>query len=80
MPLITKKDGSQIYYKEWGRGPAVTFSHGWPLNADAWDGQMHFLAQHGFTVVAHDRRGHLRSTQVDARVMKIKSFSSSNYE
>jgi non-heme chloroperoxidase len=66
MPMITKKDGSQIYYKEWGRGPAVTFSHGWPLNADAWDGQMHFLARNGFRVVAHDRRGHGRSTQVDS--------------
>lgn len=66
MPFITKKDGSQIYYKDWGRGPAVTFSHGWPLSADAWDGQMHFLAQQGFRVVAHDRRGHGRSTQVDS--------------
>ena len=66
MSLITKKDGSQIYYKEWGQGPAVTFSHGWPLTADAWDGQMHFLAEHGFRVVAHDRNGHGRSTQVDS--------------
>ncbi len=66
MPFITKKDGSQIYFKEWGKGPAVTFSHGWPLNVDAWDGQMHFLAEHGFRVVAHDRRGHGRSTQVDS--------------
>jgi non-heme chloroperoxidase len=60
---ITSKDGTQIYYKDWGRGPAVTFSHGWPLNADAWDGQMHFLAQQGFRVIAHDRRGHGRSEQ-----------------
>jgi non-heme chloroperoxidase len=66
MSIITRKDGSQIYYKEWGQGPAVTFSHGWPLSADAWDGQMHFLAEHGFRVVAHDRRGHGRSTQVDS--------------
>src|SRR5262249_39776228 len=66
MPMITKKDGSQIYFKDWGHGPVVTFSHGWPLNADAWDGQMHFLAQNGFRVVAHDRRGHGRSTQVDS--------------
>lgn len=66
MPKITEKDGSQIYYKEWGQGPAVTFSHGWPLNADAWDGQMHFLAQNGLRVVAQDRRGHGRSTQVDS--------------
>jgi non-heme chloroperoxidase len=60
---ITSKDGTQIYYKDWGRGPVVTFSHGWPLNADAWDGQMHFLVQQGFRVVAHDRRGHGRSEQ-----------------
>lgn len=63
MSTITTKDGRQIYYKDWGTGPAVTFSHGWPLNADAWDGQMLFLAQRGFRVVAHDRRGHGRSTQ-----------------
>jgi len=63
MSTITTKDGRQIYYKDWGKGPVVTFSHGWPLNADAWDGQMLFLAQHGFRVVAHDRRGHGRSTQ-----------------
>ena len=60
---ITTRDGTQIYYKDWGEGPVVTFSHGWPLNADAWDGQMHFLARHGFRVIAHDRRGHGRSTQ-----------------
>lgn len=60
---ITIKDGTQIYYKDWGDGPVVTFSHGWPLNADAWDGQMHFLARNGFRVIAHDRRGHGRSTQ-----------------
>ncbi|MGK9164978.1 alpha/beta hydrolase [Inquilinus limosus] len=63
MPTITTRDGCEIYYKDWGKGPVVTFSHGWPLNADAWDGQMLFLAQHGFRVVAHDRRGHGRSTQ-----------------
>ena len=63
MSTITTKDGRQIYYKDWGTGPAITFSHGWPLNCDAWDGQMLFLAQHGFRVVAHDRRGHGRSTQ-----------------
>src|SRR5262249_41969545 len=60
---ITTKDGTEIYYKDWGKGPVVTFSHGWPLNADAWDGQMLFLAQNGFRVVAHDRRGHGRSSQ-----------------
>jgi len=63
MSTITTKDGTQIYYKDWGQGPAVTFSHGWPLNADAWDGQMLFLAQNGFRVVALDRRGHGRSSQ-----------------
>src|SRR5918997_355740 len=63
MSTITTRDGTDIYYKEWGKGPAVTFSHGWPLNADMWDGQMLFLAQNGFRVVAHDRRGHGRSSQ-----------------
>jgi len=66
MNMITAKDGTQIYYKDWGRGPVVTFSHGWPLNADAWDGQMQFLAQNGFRVVAHDRRGHGRSEQASS--------------
>jgi non-heme chloroperoxidase len=63
MSTITVKDGTTIYYKDWGTGPIVTFSHGWPLNSDAWDGQLHFLAQNGFRVVAHDRRGHGRSSQ-----------------
>jgi non-heme chloroperoxidase len=66
MSTITTKDGTEIYYKDWGDGPVVTFSHGWPLNADAWDGQMLFLAQHGFRVVAHDRRGHGRSSQASS--------------
>jgi non-heme chloroperoxidase len=65
MSTITTKD-TEIYYKDWGDGPVVTFSHGWPLNADAWDGQMLFLAQHGFRVVAHDRRGHGRSSQASS--------------
>jgi non-heme chloroperoxidase len=64
MSTITTKDGTQIYYKDWGRGPVVTFSHGWPLNSDAWDGQMFFLVKHGFRCVAVDRRGHGRSSQV----------------
>ena len=63
MSTITVKDGTTIYYKDWGTGPVVTFSHGWPLCSDAWDGQMLFLAQNGFRVVAHDRRGHGRSSQ-----------------
>jgi non-heme chloroperoxidase len=63
MATITVKDGTTIYYKDWGKGPVVTLSHGWPLNADMWDGQMLFLAQNGFRVVAHDRRGHGRSGQ-----------------
>ncbi len=66
MTMITTKDGTEIYYKDWGKGPVVTFSHGWPLNADAWDAQMLFLAQNGFRVVAHDRRGHGRSSQASS--------------
>jgi non-heme chloroperoxidase len=66
MSTITVKDGTTIYYKDWGKGPVVTFSHGWPLSSDAWDGQMLFLVQHGFRVVAHDRRGHGRSSQASA--------------
>jgi len=62
---ITTADGVQLYYKDWGPkdGPVVTFSHGWPLNSDSWDAQMMFLAEHGYRVVAHDRRGHGRSSQ-----------------
>jgi non-heme chloroperoxidase len=63
MSTITTPDGTEIYYKDWGTGPVVTFSHGWPLSADAWDGQLHFLAQRGYRVIAHDRRGHGRSSQ-----------------
>ena len=63
MSTLTLKDGRTIYYKDWGTGPVVTFSHGWPLNADAWDGQLMFLAENGFRVIAHDRRGHGRSSQ-----------------
>ncbi|HXX98703.1 MAG TPA: alpha/beta hydrolase [Candidatus Bathyarchaeia archaeon] len=60
---IITEDDTNIYYKDWGKGPVVIFSHGWPLNSDAWDGQMFFLADKGFRVVAHDRRGHGRSSQ-----------------
>ena len=63
MTTITTKDGTQIYYKDWGKGPVVMFSHGWPLSADAWEDQMLFLADHGFRCIAHDRRGHGRSSQ-----------------
>jgi non-heme chloroperoxidase len=60
---FTTPDGVEIYYKDWGTGPVVTFSHGWPLSADAWDAQMLFLGQKGYRVIAHDRRGHGRSGQ-----------------
>jgi non-heme chloroperoxidase len=63
MSTFTTKDGTSIYYKDWGTGPVITFSHGWPLDADAWDAQMLFLGQQGYRVIAHDRRGHGRSGQ-----------------
>jgi len=66
MSMITTRDGTQIYYKDWGKGPVVTFSHGWPLNSDAWDGQTFFLAKNGYRCVAVDRRGHGRSSQPSA--------------
>lgn len=63
MQTITTQDATRIFYKDWGSGKPVVFSHGWPLNADAWDAQMLFLVQKGFRVIAHDRRGHGRSDQ-----------------
>jgi non-heme chloroperoxidase len=63
MPFITAKDGAQIFYKDWGSGQPIVFSHGWPLTADDWDAQMMFFGQKGYRVIAHDRRGHGRSTQ-----------------
>jgi non-heme chloroperoxidase len=65
MPTITTSDGVEIFYKDWGSGQPIVFSHGWPLSADDWDTQMLFFRQHGYRVVAHDRRGHGRSAQVD---------------
>src|ERR1700677_2928082 len=63
MSTITTSDGTEIFYKDWGSGQPVVFSHGWPLSADDWDIQMMFFLQHGYRVIAHDRRGHGRSTQ-----------------
>jgi non-heme chloroperoxidase len=63
MPTITTKDGAKIFYKDWGSGQPIVFSHGWPLNADAWDDQLFFLSSNGFRAIAHDRRGHGRSSQ-----------------
>jgi non-heme chloroperoxidase len=63
MPTITTKDGVEIFYKDWGTGQPIVFSHGWPLSADDWDAQMLFFMSHGYRVIAHDRRGHGRSTQ-----------------
>jgi non-heme chloroperoxidase len=63
MPTIKTRDGAKIFYKDWGKGQPVVFSHGWPLNADAWDDQLYFFASNGYRAIAHDRRGHGRSTQ-----------------
>jgi non-heme chloroperoxidase len=63
MPTITTNDGTEIYYKDWGSGQPIVFSHGWPLSADDWDAQMLFFLNHGYRVIAHDRRGHGRSSQ-----------------
>jgi non-heme chloroperoxidase len=64
MPTIKTKDDTEIYYKDWGKGQPIVFSHGWPLSADDWDTQMMFFLSHGYRVIAHDRRGHGRSAQV----------------
>src|SRR2546428_8534974 len=64
MPFITTKDGVEIFYKDWGKGQPIVFSHGWPLSSDDWDAQMMFFLARGYRVIAHDRRGHGRSTQI----------------
>ena len=64
MPSVTTRDGVEIFYKDWGSGQPIVFSHGWPLSADDWDAQLLFFLGHGYRVIAHDRRGHGRSTQV----------------
>ena len=64
MPTVTTSDGVEIFYKDWGSGQPIVFSHGWPLSADDWDAQMLFFLGHGYRVIAHDRRGHGRSTQI----------------
>jgi len=66
MPTITTKDGVEIFYKDWGSGKPIVFSHGWPLSADDWDAQMMFFLNKGYRVIAHDRRGHGRSSQTDS--------------
>ena len=63
MNMITTKDGTEIYFKDWGTGQPLFFHHGWPLSADEWDAQMFFFLERGYRVIAHDRRGHGRSTQ-----------------
>jgi len=76
MSTITVKDGTTIYYKDWGSGQPIVFSHGWPLNADAWDAQMLFFGQQGFRVIAHDRRSHGRSAQTwDGNEMNTYPYS-----
>src|SRR3954452_12458551 len=65
MPAITTNDGTEIFYKDWGKGQPIVFSHGWPLSADDWDAQMMFFLKQGCRVIAHDRRGHGRSAQTD---------------
>lgn len=85
MGTVTTKDGTQIYYKDWGAGRPVVFSHGWPLSADSWEAQMLFLASKGYRCIAHDRRGHGRSSQpwngndMDTYADCIKVFSETDF-
>jgi len=74
MNMITTKDGTKIYFKDWGTGQPVVFSHGWPLSADAWDAQMLFLGEKGYRVIAHDRRGH--GDRGDASDRAVEAFDS----
>src|ERR1700710_2095050 len=64
MPYVTTRDGVEIFYKDWGEGQPIVFSHGWPLSSDDWDNRMLFFLDKGYRVIAHDRRGHGRSTQI----------------
>ena len=73
MPAITTKDGVEIFYKDWGKGQPVVFSHGWPLSSDDWDAQMLFFLNNGYRVIAHDRRGHGRSAQVSVPTFWLSS-------
>ena len=75
MGTITTADGTEIFYKDWGSGQPLVFSHGWPLSADDWDGQMLFFLQHGFRVIAHDRRGHGRSSQTGDGHDRVTQFA-----
>jgi pimeloyl-ACP methyl ester carboxylesterase len=74
MSFIKTKDGTEIFYKDWGKGQPIVFSHGWPLSADDWDAQMMFFLNQGYRVIAHDRRGHGRSSQTRARNHRPQAF------
>src|SRR6266508_3510494 len=74
MGTVTTKDGTQIYYKDWGSGQPVVFSHGWPLSADAWEDQMLFLGARGYRCIAHDRRGHGPRCPRSTTIVFISSF------
>jgi pimeloyl-ACP methyl ester carboxylesterase len=78
MNTITTKDGTQIYYKDWGLGQPVVFSHGWPLSSDSWEAQMLFLASSGYRCIAHDRRGHARSECAAHRARNHQLFVRAN--